>query len=202
MSQKKKQKENEVMNLQEYQVKARGTAFYARSNGTKMIYPTLGLVGECGEVVEKIKKLIRDDDNEMSPERRDGIKKELGDVMWYCANICCDTDLDLDMIHKMRNASITQSIRSLILPRLVLRMNRHASMAAELLEQWHYRYNSNITESERFSELPDHLTHILVCIEEIGKRCGFTLEEIYVTNIEKLLSRKRRGKAKGDGDNR
>lgn len=40
---------------------------------------TLGLVGEAGEVAEKIKKLIRDQ-NRFTP---DEIVKELGDVVFY-----------------------------------------------------------------------------------------------------------------------
>jgi NTP pyrophosphatase (non-canonical NTP hydrolase) len=190
------------MNLKQYQKAARHTAIYLRANNAQMIYPALGLVGECGEVAEKIKKLIRDDDNEMTPQRLDGIKKELGDVMWYCANICCDTDLTIDMVYEMKCASITHSIRSLILPRLVLCMNRHASAAAELLERWYYQYECSMTECDRFTELPNHLTHILVCINEIAIRCGFTLQDIYVSNIEKLSNRLKRNKVKGEGDER
>ncbi len=190
------------MNLKEYQRAARTTAIYRESENATMIYPALGLIGECGEVAEKIKKLIRDDGGEMSPERKDAIKKELGDVMWYCANVCCDTDHDLLMTYKMRCASITHQIRGLTLPRIVLHMNRHASLAAHLLEKWCYKYDQRLEERDRFTELPNHITHIVTCVEEISIRCGFTIEEVYVTNIEKLFSRLKRGKIKGEGDNR
>ncbi len=190
------------MDLKEYQAAARTTAIYGESESATMIYPALGLVGKCGEVAEKIKKLIRDDDGEMTQERRDAVKKELGDVMWYCANICCDTDHDLRMIYRMKCASITHKIRGLTLPRMVLHMNRHASLAAQLLEQWCYTYDQRLTERDRFTELPTHITHIVTCVEEMSTRCGFTIEEVYVTNIEKLLSRLKRDKIKGEGDNR
>lgn len=190
------------MDLKEYQTAARTTAIYLESESATMIYPALGLVGECGEVAEKIKKLIRDDDGEMSPERKDAIKKELGDVMWYCANVCCDTDHDLRMIYKMRCASITHRIRGLTLPRMVLLMNRHASLAAQLLEKWCYTYNQRLTERDRFTELPSHMTHIVTCVEEMSIRCGFTIEEVCAANIDKLFSRLKRGKIKGKGDNR
>lgn len=55
-----------------------------------MVYPTLGLTGEAGEVSEKIKKLIRGGggfDAPISPETREEIIKELGDVLWYI-NAC------------------------------------------------------------------------------------------------------------------
>ena len=77
-----------VMNLCEYQTIARSTAIYLRIEDSRMLYPALGIVGECGEVAEKIKKLIRDDAGSMTPERSKAINKELGDCCWYLANIC------------------------------------------------------------------------------------------------------------------
>ena len=49
------------MTFEEYQIKARSTAIYPNI-GNNYIYPTLGLVGEAGEVAEKIKKIIRDNE--------------------------------------------------------------------------------------------------------------------------------------------
>lgn len=46
------------MDFNEYQKKARKTAIYPNI-GKNYIYPALGLGGESGEVLEKIKKLIR-----------------------------------------------------------------------------------------------------------------------------------------------
>ena len=45
------------MNFSEYQLKSRITAIYPNI-GTNIVYPTLGLCGETGEVAEKIKKII------------------------------------------------------------------------------------------------------------------------------------------------
>ena len=47
----------------------------------------LGLVGEAGETADKIKKIIRDKEGLASNDDKDAIKKELGDVLWYIANI-------------------------------------------------------------------------------------------------------------------
>lgn len=199
------------MNLREYQEKARSTAIYLDIEDTKMIYPALGLIGECGEVAEKIKKIIRDDINinhtfhiykSITPERVLDIAKELGDCCWYVANICCDTWHDLGMMYEMRGASITQQIRKLVVPQIVLHMNHHATAVAEALERWYYQYDCRIGESSQFSNIPNHLSHIIVCIEEIAWRCGFTLEEIYTANIEKLAGRQQRGTLRGEGDNR
>ena len=194
------------MNLKEYQEKARSTAIYrvGEDYDTElcMIYPGLGLVGECGEVTEKVKKLYRDDNGKLTEKRKEAIKKELGDCCWYLSNLCSDTDCDLQVCYEMKSHSQTQSIRLMELPQVVLHMNRCASLVAEALESWYYDYNCRPGERSRFVSIAHNVTKILVCIEELAFRCDCTLEDIYTINIEKLLSRKERGKIKGDGDSR
>lgn len=194
------------MKLKEYQEKARATAVYNVGENydvdISMIYPGLGLVGECGEVAEKIKKLYRDDNGKLTDSRKEAIKKELGDCCWYLSNLCSDTDCDLQVCYEMKSPSQTQRVRTMEFPQLILHMNRCASIIAESLESWYYDYNCNLGECSRFVVIAHNVTKVLVCIEELACRCGFTLEDIYVGNIEKLLSRQERGKLKGDGDDR
>jgi NTP pyrophosphatase (non-canonical NTP hydrolase) len=83
------------MNFSEYQTKSRRTAVYP-SIGHPVIYPTLGLANEAGEVAGKIKKVFRDKDGEISPETRDALKAELGDVLWYLAQVSTELGLSLD----------------------------------------------------------------------------------------------------------
>jgi NTP pyrophosphatase (non-canonical NTP hydrolase) len=78
----------------EYQQSSRVTAVYPDA-GQNIIYPTLGLAGEAGEVAEKVKKMIRDDDGILHDERRDAIAKELGDVLWYVAQVATEAGLEL-----------------------------------------------------------------------------------------------------------
>lgn len=85
------------MELSEYQRQSRVTAVYPGA-GENIIYPTLGLAGEAGEVAEKVKKMIRDDAGVLHDERRDAIAKELGDVLWYVAQVATEAGLDLDAI--------------------------------------------------------------------------------------------------------
>jgi len=82
------------MNFDEYQKLARQTAIYP-SIGMQ-VYPALGLAGESGEVCEKIKKYIRGDFNYET--LRAGLQKELGDVLWYIANLAEDVGLSLETI--------------------------------------------------------------------------------------------------------
>ncbi|MEP0843259.1 MAG: nucleoside triphosphate pyrophosphohydrolase family protein [Phycisphaerae bacterium] len=82
------------MTFDEYQQAARRTAQYPDA-GRNLYYPTLGLAGEAGEVAEKVKKLMRDAGGELTSERRDALKKELGDVLWYVAALCSELDLEM-----------------------------------------------------------------------------------------------------------
>lgn len=85
------------MNFNEYQIKARETAVYPNI-GNCLYYPALGLAGESGEVAEKVKKMYRDDAGILTPERKDAIKKELGDVLWYVAMTAFECDLKMDEV--------------------------------------------------------------------------------------------------------
>tara|TARA_B100000212_G_scaffold174337_1_gene131085 strand:- start:259 stop:588 length:330 start_codon:yes stop_codon:yes gene_type:complete len=85
------------MNFETYQIKARKTAIYP-GLGSNYVYPTLGLVGESGEVAEKVKKVIRDKNGIFDQETLIGLKKELGDVLWYVSNICSELNFSLEDI--------------------------------------------------------------------------------------------------------
>ena len=85
------------MNFQTYQKKARLTAQYPNL-GSNNIYPTLGLVGEAGEVAEKVKKVIRDKNGIFDEESKKGIKKELGDVLWYLSNLCDEFNFSFEQV--------------------------------------------------------------------------------------------------------
>ncbi|MFZ2049645.1 MAG: nucleoside triphosphate pyrophosphohydrolase family protein [Solirubrobacteraceae bacterium] len=84
------------MDLSEYQRLSRRTAQYPRD--AWLTYPALGLAGEAGEVAEHAKKAIRDDGGSVSEQRCEAMAKELGDVLWYVAQIATELDLDLDQI--------------------------------------------------------------------------------------------------------
>lgn len=85
------------MDFSEYQRKARNTAKYPVI-GDGVIYPTLGLTNEAGEVAGKIKKVFRDKGGLISEGDRQALKSELGDVLWYLAQVATELGLSLDEI--------------------------------------------------------------------------------------------------------
>lgn len=93
------------MNFTDYQTKSRATAKYPVI-GHGVIYPTLGLVNEAGEVAGKIKKVFRDKDGEISTETREALKAELGDVLWYISQLATELDLSLDEIAEANIAKL------------------------------------------------------------------------------------------------
>ncbi len=84
------------MELSDYQRLSRRTAEYPRE--AWLAYPALGLAGEAGEVAEHAKKAIRDDGAQVTDERRAAMTKELGDVLWYVAQLASELGLNLDEI--------------------------------------------------------------------------------------------------------
>lgn len=82
------------MNMNEYQDAARKTAVFPKQQG--LVYTTLGLTSEAGEVADKVKKVIRDNDGNFSDDVKQAIKKELGDVLWYVAGMAGELGFTLD----------------------------------------------------------------------------------------------------------
>ena len=81
------------MNFKEYQDKIKVTAQYP--NNVRILYPTLGLCGEAGEVAEKVKKVFRDNNGHFTEDKIAEITKELGDVLWYIQAMCNDLNINM-----------------------------------------------------------------------------------------------------------
>ena len=88
-------KYKKVSDLDMYQQVAKTTAIYPREQA--IIYPTLGLTGEAGEVSNKVKKLIRDG-YENNKDYRGELAKELGDCLWYISILADDIGFKLSDI--------------------------------------------------------------------------------------------------------
>ena len=85
------------MEMNEYQRKSIEFAIYPATH--RILYPALGLAGEAGEVANKVKKFIRDGaDKEAFEVKKLEIAAEIGDVLWYCANLANDLGINLSDI--------------------------------------------------------------------------------------------------------
>lgn len=85
------------MDFNEYQKRSRKTAIYPDKDNN-FTYPTLGLVGEVGEVAGKVSKVFRDNNGIMDSERKNILKGELGDVLWYLAQLSTELGFTLDEV--------------------------------------------------------------------------------------------------------
>lgn len=111
--------------LNRYQALAGRSAIYpGKGTPLGLAYVALKLNGEAGEVAENVGKAMRDDDiitdggrpgvrvdfNELTPERRDKIRKELGDTLWYVAAMASEigdtlSGIAVDNLYKLADRS-------------------------------------------------------------------------------------------------
>lgn len=84
------------MKFDEYQEETNKTAIYPKDNISGLDYLSLGLVGEAGEVANKVKKVIRDNDRHIGDIVKD-LDHELGDILWYIAQICEALGLSMEL---------------------------------------------------------------------------------------------------------
>ena len=89
-----------VKDLNDYQKKAVSFAIYPDTH--KVLYPALGLCGEAVEVAEKVKKHVRD-----GVFNHYEVAKELGDVLWYAANLANDIGYSLQEVASINVDKLT-----------------------------------------------------------------------------------------------
>ena len=91
----------------DYQKKAHETASYPygtigkEAHAVDYIYPALGLAEEAGEVAGKFAKAVRDNEGVIDEERKREIVKELGDVLWFVAEICTVLRVDMSTVAEL-----------------------------------------------------------------------------------------------------
>lgn len=75
-----------------------------------IVYPTLGLVNEAGELAGKVKKIFRDKNGVISEADRDALKYELGDVLWYLAQIATELNMTLEQVAQANIEKLTSRL--------------------------------------------------------------------------------------------
>ena len=174
------------MNLDEYQSNAKTTAIYPG----ELVYPALGLCGEISELLSAI-------------EVGDEIPKEVGDVLWYVANVAADAGLTLSEVmgrktfpsyNRIIYANSDHIIDAIILAGGVVAENVKKTLRdneGKLCD----RRRTNIKKALKIIVRELNLLCWTVCDSVQLERCA-------KDNIAKLQSRQERGKLTGDGDNR
>ncbi len=98
------------MELNEYQRLANETdqrpAGVGDDGDAVLVFPLMGLASEVGSLVTQYKKRVRDGDAHAL--FTDRVAEELGDVMWYVANLSAKLDLDLEEIAALNLKRITE----------------------------------------------------------------------------------------------
>jgi NTP pyrophosphatase (non-canonical NTP hydrolase) len=89
----------------EYQAAAAWTGGPVRTDHP-VIFPTLGLANEAGEVAGKVKKIFRDRGGVITDDDREALKLELGDVLWYLSEICNRLDIRLEDVAEANLAKL------------------------------------------------------------------------------------------------
>lgn len=194
------------MNLRDYQTKAWETAIYP-NKGTDLDFPLLGLCGELGEVAEKVKKIIRDDNSVITDQKREELIKEFGDVYWYIAAIAttCNIKMDEQLACAGRNTNM-KSLPWLIF--FVKELQKQKGLFVTVIDTLQYEHKLHKKDSDWWKDsisitsvigvLGVILKYVSLCLDCIDA----TRDEVLDTNISKLMSRKERGNLTGSGDNR
>jgi NTP pyrophosphatase (non-canonical NTP hydrolase) len=90
------------MTFDQYVRLSEETSVYPNSGeAVGLAYAALGLAGETGEIVNKIKKVLRKDVTDyksMYSEFRKELAKEIGDALWYMAALCREIDCSMSEI--------------------------------------------------------------------------------------------------------
>ena len=88
------------MNMNDYQAQAWQTDRTSPPTGMSadaaLVIPFLGLAGEAGQLLAEYKKRLRDGPGHV--QFVDRVAEELGDILWYVANLASKYELDLNTI--------------------------------------------------------------------------------------------------------
>lgn len=102
------------MDINQYQQQALTTLTDDHDYGDispQLMAVVLGLSGETGEVMEKFKKLIRDNQGVLTDVDRSEIVKELGDVLWYITAVAHLLGSSLEEVARINNAKLASRKR-------------------------------------------------------------------------------------------
>lgn len=175
----------------------------------ELAYTALGLYGEAGEYCEKVKKTYRDSGG--VPDR-EGIRKELGDCLFYLTKLAHILDLRIFNIDpKVKDAdkfvdkvwvfdlADCGGVPELAFASLVF-ASAVGRVVTEVTRVYDLDYGKLTTKSTE--KIREGVRLVLYMIIRAAHLNGDTLDDVVAANIEKLESRRLRDAMSGSGDNR
>lgn len=167
------------MTLKDYREQMWQFAIYPKS-GSNPLYAELGLLSEIGELAGEAKRVIRDDGGELTPERREKMIDEMGDIMWYLSALS----------HENKSEEFLTSFEN-------VQNDSHENFATvnDFLICINNLPNIFYSENDDIEKFYNRLNSLITFLD-------ISLEEILRRNIDKLQSRMDRNRIKGAGGDR
>ena len=179
-----KPEDDRTLDLGRYQRRARKTSVYTPVQGGDAITtPMLGLIGETGEVVSELKKRAREGSSYVG--FRDRLREELGDLLWYAADVARRRGLDLSELHTARApdeqpANLGDWIRPAL--SLAEQMGQASTAYRELLD-------GRRTDQQFDAALGDSLRALMTDLHHLAGQQGMSLDNIAEANLDKVSRR-------------
>jgi hypothetical protein len=173
------------MRFVDYAQQAASTAIYPEH--LRVIYPTLGLAGEAGELVALLDRAA-----DGGVVETDLVLGEIGDVAWYVAALASDLEVAAGL--HLPEIGVGLPARPAALPVEV-------GIVAEQVKKAHRDHGGELPE-ERRVRVVAALQQVLLLLASAAETAGSTLPDVLDANLAKLASRQRRGALGGDGDRR
>lgn len=170
------------MKLEEYKERAiqrlnKSIAFDEKEN---MYYACMGLVEETGEIVAELRKpLFKGNFHEKALDI-EGIKSELGDLMWYIALICKNTNIDMNQLQEYKKDECRNKREKLI--QTVIEIGQ---TSGKIVQEYQKIYESETDKSELIEKIENQYNNICKLAEDLN----LTIDDILNENIRKISSR-------------
>lgn len=176
------------MELEEYRKKAmeRLNPEIVKDPKESMYYACMGLAEEKGEIIAEIRKALFKGNFHEKEMDLENIKSEIGDLMWYLAFICNNTDINMNEINKDKgdfdDFELPEEYRR---EEMMLECIDLDSSSTELI----HTYKGYIGKRYVLFELKDRMKVVYSNVIDIVDTFGLNIQEILDENVEKINSR-------------
>lgn len=189
--------------LEEYHQFTKTTAIYPGADVIRspeaLEYLTLAFIGEVGEIGDKYKKVIRDNNGILSEETKQALSKEIGDVMYYISQMCNTFDVKLYNLVDVSNLDKIEKNEGIYIATYIRVLAKYVGGLSSNVQQ----YFVGLTGPRKLEDdVYQDIQNIAYALMQLAIRLDLSIEDIIRENMAKLQSRKDRGVISGSGDNR